>query len=126
MATKSVLDEEVKFEDQPLRMQIVNIECENEQEFNKYLTANACIVGEHLCIKLGSEKTVRVIALNGYYKVSGVMTKDPKQVVNFESNSNQIAEHYYRKVDISGMIDQEGCSADSDLISLRGMRFTQV
>ena len=78
MATKLIQDDEIKFDEQPLRMQIVNIECENDQDFNKYTTAKACIVGENLCLKLGSEKFIRVIDLKGRYKANGMMTKDPK------------------------------------------------
>ena len=71
------------------------------------------------------EKSVRVIDLKGHYRVNGLMPNS-KQVINFDSNSTKVGEHFYRKIDISGMIDQEGCPADSDLISLRGMRFAQV
>ena len=67
MVTKEVLDESEgnKIEGNYLKMQIVNIECANEEELKNYKEAKACLVGEYLALKVAKEKFVRIIDMKG-------------------------------------------------------------
>ena len=76
MMTKEVICDKIKIEEDPLKMQIVNIECANEEELKNYKEAKACLVGAFLAVKIAREKFVRIIDLKGAYQVNREVNSD--------------------------------------------------
>ena len=67
MMINEFIDPAIKINENAIKMQLVNIECENDEEFKNFTSAKACLVGEYLALKVAKEKFVRIISLKGKY-----------------------------------------------------------
>ena len=77
-------------------MLLVNIECKNEAQMEKYVNSQATIVGKYLCIRVGDETVIRIIDLSGQKGREVIESRNLKGI----QQSEQVEEHGYRTINI--------------------------
>ena len=107
---------------QPLEMLLVNIACQSLAQMESFLSAQACLAGKYLCMRVADENVVRIVDLTGR-KGRGIRNDPQLKAVQ---ESGRAEWHGYRTIKIQGMLEAMQGAGGPGQVGLRALRQHQV